>query len=136
MAICVAGAVGSAFAKDPPWLVVLFAVLTAMTALSYLFAYIYCLFTDKEALRSETYSIQKLAIEKGFVVGVQRLPTTPNRDSELPARFRAMGFRLVALDRECLAAGRYQWDIYSRSDSGRGKGFLSLGNRAGDGVPA
>lgn len=35
--------------------------------LLYLGAYIYCLATDKDALRSETYTIQKMAIEKGFV---------------------------------------------------------------------
>lgn len=33
----------------------------------YLFAYTYCLFKDRDALRTERYSIQKLAIEKGFV---------------------------------------------------------------------
>ena len=33
----------------------------------YLGAYVYCLVTDRDALRSETYTIQKMAIEKGFV---------------------------------------------------------------------
>lgn len=32
----------------------------------YLGAYLYFMFTDKDALRSETYSIQKLAIERGL----------------------------------------------------------------------
>ena len=35
--------------------------------LLYLFTYIFCLFTDKDALRSENYSISKLAIEKGII---------------------------------------------------------------------
>jgi hypothetical protein len=45
----------------------LFAIMTVVTFILFIGAYIYCLFNDREALRSETYSIQKLAIERGFV---------------------------------------------------------------------
>ena len=54
--------------KAPDWVVLLFSVLAAVGAVLYLCAYIFCLLTGKEdLLRSETYSIQKLAIEKGYV---------------------------------------------------------------------
>jgi hypothetical protein len=67
MVILVSATLSSYGLSAPPWLGVLFAVFTALTMVLYLVAYVYCLFTDKDALRSETYSIQKLAIEKGFL---------------------------------------------------------------------
>lgn len=66
MVISVSATLSSYYLSAPPWLGVLFAVFTCLTMALYLIAYTYCLFTDKDALRSETYSIQKLAIEKGF----------------------------------------------------------------------
>jgi hypothetical protein len=54
----------------------MFAILTASGFLLYIAAYGYCLVNDRDALRSETYSIQKLAIEKGYIgdstVGILR----------------------------------------------------------------
>ena len=44
-----------------------FAGFTSITIALYLFTYVYCLRNDPELLRSEKHSIQKLAIEKGFV---------------------------------------------------------------------
>lgn len=44
----------------------MFAVILVVAILIFFFAYIYCLFTDKDAIRSEKYSIQKMAIEKGI----------------------------------------------------------------------
>ena len=35
--------------------------------IAYVLAYIYLLFHDRDALRSEKYSLQKLAIERGLV---------------------------------------------------------------------
>jgi len=67
MVILVSATLSSFYFKAPPWLGVMFAVFACLTMVLYLLAYTYCLFTDKDALRSETYSIQKLAIEKGFV---------------------------------------------------------------------
>ncbi|MEP0712984.1 hypothetical protein [Algoriphagus sp.] len=49
------------------WILVLFAIIIVMTISIFFFAYIYCLFKDRDALRSEKYSIQKMAIEKGLV---------------------------------------------------------------------
>ncbi len=66
-AICVSGLFGCLEFKAPSWITTLFAAMTALVVLFYLSSFLYCLFNDREALRSETYSIQKLAIEKGFV---------------------------------------------------------------------
>ena len=43
------------------------AVLAAIAILFYLGAYVYFASRDPDALRSERYSIQKLAIERGFI---------------------------------------------------------------------
>ena len=43
-----------------------FIVLTLILLL-YVFSYLFCLFNDRDALRSERFSIQKFAIEKGVV---------------------------------------------------------------------
>src|SRR5260370_42372657 len=51
----------------PLLLGIVFAIFTGITLALYLFTHIYCLFKDPELLRSEKHSIQKLAIEKGFV---------------------------------------------------------------------
>jgi len=67
MIILVSATLGAFQFNTPSWLGLMFAVFACLTMLLYLVAYTYCLFTDKDALRSETYSIQKLAIEKGFV---------------------------------------------------------------------
>lgn len=57
----------SSFSFNAPlWLGVLFATFSGLTMTLYLCAYLYFMFTDKDALRSETYSIQKLAIERGL----------------------------------------------------------------------
>lgn len=67
ISICIAATLSSAYLATMPWLTILFAIFATLTMLLYLGAYIYCLITDKDALRSETYTIQKMAIEKGFV---------------------------------------------------------------------
>jgi len=53
--------------KAETWVLVVLAVLAGLSVLLYMASYTYCLLTDKEALRTETYQIQRLAIEKGFV---------------------------------------------------------------------
>jgi uncharacterized membrane protein len=50
----------------PIWVTTTFFGFDIMAIIIYLFAYIYLMFKDKDALRSEKYSIQKLAIEKGI----------------------------------------------------------------------
>src|SRR5437879_1495225 len=67
LSMCVAATLGAVYVKAVPWLVLLFAVFSGLAAILYLGTYVYCLLTNRETLlRSETYSIQKLAIEKGF----------------------------------------------------------------------
>lgn len=49
------------------WLVVMFAVLDCLAILVYIAAYIFFALKDPEQLRSEKYSIQKMAIQHGFI---------------------------------------------------------------------
>jgi hypothetical protein len=68
IAICAAATLTAVELKAPNWIIFLFGISSALGILLYLAAYIYCLAINKpDLLRSETYSIQKLAIEKGFV---------------------------------------------------------------------
>jgi hypothetical protein len=76
----------------PNWLLVsVFAVLL-LFAVALLVAYFYCLFSGKQtlidALRTEHYSIQKLAIEKGFRGDSDRgvILTTPSKELSGPDR--------------------------------------------------
>jgi len=48
------------------WMNAVIVALLGLGVLLYLGAFAYCLLTDKDALRAEKFSIQKLAIEKGF----------------------------------------------------------------------
>jgi hypothetical protein len=66
LALCATGSLGSVSVSAPVWLTVLFAVGAGLSILIYLAAYGYCLLKSPEALRTESYSIQKLAIEKSF----------------------------------------------------------------------
>jgi len=54
-------------AKAPDWLIVGAAVIVVIILLVLLFSYLYCLFKEPELLRSENFTIQKLAIEKGLI---------------------------------------------------------------------
>jgi hypothetical protein len=49
------------------WLVVMFAVLDCLAILVYIAAYIFFALKDPEQLRSEKYSIQKMAIQHGII---------------------------------------------------------------------
>ena len=49
------------------WIIKSLFLCTIVTIIVYVFAYIYLLLHDRDALRSEKYSIQKLAIEHGLV---------------------------------------------------------------------
>jgi len=67
LGISVTAVVACVEAKAPDWLIIVFAVASGLTVLLYLGAYVYCLIYDRDALRTEKYSIQKLGIEKGYV---------------------------------------------------------------------
>ena len=78
--ICAAAILGAVRFNAPNWLIIVLAVSFCMTLALYLGAFVYCLATDKDSLRTERYSIQKLAIEKGLrgdsTVGLFRLGKT------------------------------------------------------------
>lgn len=67
IAICISAMLSAAFFKLASWMIIFFAILTGLLIILYFFSYIYCLCKDRDALRSESYSIQKMAIEKGMV---------------------------------------------------------------------
>lgn len=67
IALCLAAILGSSWIEADAWIKKMLAVFLGLAILVYLGAYLYCLIFDRDALRSETYTIQKLAIEKGFV---------------------------------------------------------------------
>jgi heme/copper-type cytochrome/quinol oxidase subunit 2 len=64
--------VAAAIGKSPTWLLVIFAAFMAMSVCLYIGAYVYCLVHDRDSLRSETYSLHKMAIEHG-VYGDSRI---------------------------------------------------------------
>lgn len=80
IAILLSAILITVFLQSPVWLQVMLAIFLCFTMLLYLFSYLFCLFTDKDALRSEKYSISKLAIEKGLygdnVSGTIKMPTS------------------------------------------------------------
>jgi hypothetical protein len=54
------------FAKASEWILVAFVVALMSSIALYAAAYTFCLFADRDALRSEKYSLQKMAIEHGI----------------------------------------------------------------------
>ncbi len=51
---------------SPSWLGLTLCIMTCVSVATYIGSYFYLLCKDRDALRSERYSIQKLAIEKGL----------------------------------------------------------------------
>ncbi|MGA2725820.1 MAG: hypothetical protein ABSG79_25850, partial [Bryobacteraceae bacterium] len=89
ISICIAGSLASAYLRSPIWLLILLSSSIGVSVLLYLFAYLFCLFKDRPALRSERYSIQRLAIEKGFVgdttAGIFRVEGPVRGNPSLPS---------------------------------------------------
>jgi hypothetical protein len=56
--------VAARISTAPQWLLVLLGVAVAGTGLAFLVAYFILLFVDRDALRSERFTLSKLAIEK------------------------------------------------------------------------
>lgn len=55
------------YLKPPENIIYLSFALTGAATLLYFFAYVYCLLNDRDALRSEKYSLNKMAIEQGLI---------------------------------------------------------------------
>ncbi len=66
IALLLPATIGSFYFKTPTWLGVILAILSFLSVILYFFSYIYFMFKDRDALRSEKFSLQKLLIEKGF----------------------------------------------------------------------
>ncbi|PTQ64872.1 hypothetical protein C8J45_102228 [Sphingomonas sp. PP-CE-3G-477] len=49
------------------WLLVVLAIITVGVSGVFGYSYIYCLHQDRDALRSESYNIEKLAIQHGVL---------------------------------------------------------------------
>ena len=81
----VLGSLASAYHGPPEWLTVLFAVSAGLAIFLYVGAYLFCLLTDKDALRSERHSIQKFAIQNGLfgdsTLGIIDVPAESNQRS-------------------------------------------------------
>jgi hypothetical protein len=65
--ICSVASIAAFHYEAPAWLGTMFGIFVALSVILYLAAYVYFALTDKDSLRSETFYIQKLAIQKGFV---------------------------------------------------------------------
>lgn len=63
----------------PQWILIMFSIVSGLATLLFLYAYIYSLIKQPENLRSEEYTIQKMAIERGFfgddIVGQIKIET-------------------------------------------------------------
>lgn len=73
------------WAGAPQWTLVLIGVAIGSVIFVFLFAFVYLLFKDRDALRSESYSIAKLAIEKGMI-GDDLLGVIENESSSVTAK--------------------------------------------------
>lgn len=66
IALMAAGAIGSMSVTGTNWLTVMFGVFLGLSVALYLAAYVYFALKNPDALRSETFSLQKLQIESAY----------------------------------------------------------------------
>lgn len=66
ISILFGGIIILSYNKADKWIIVSFFCIICIIILLFIFSYIYCLYKDRDALRSEKFSIQKMAIEKGY----------------------------------------------------------------------
>ena len=57
----------SIWLDSPKWVLQFLGLILALLFLLYICSYIYLIRTDKDALRSESFTLSKMAIEKGLV---------------------------------------------------------------------
>jgi hypothetical protein len=65
--ILLTATVAALFAKPPEWLLIVMASLLVGAIVLYGIAYGFCLLKDRDALRSEKYSLHKMAMEHGLL---------------------------------------------------------------------
>ncbi len=63
-AVILSAVVASVWVHSPNWLIILFSVFAALILVVFLFAYIYFALTNSDALRSEKFTLSKMAIER------------------------------------------------------------------------
>ena len=59
--------IAALFSRPPDWVLVALVVALLGSTILYGMAYVFCLFADRDALRSEKYSLHKMAIEHGLI---------------------------------------------------------------------
>ncbi len=67
MAILLGGLIALFSAKAATWSVGLVGAMLALAFVLYLYAYLFFMFKDPDALRSERYSLRRMEIEKGLI---------------------------------------------------------------------
>ncbi len=65
--LLLAGIPGALWASAPGWMVIFLAIGLGLVLLVFLGAYIFLLVRNPDALRSEEFSLNKMAIEKGLI---------------------------------------------------------------------
>jgi len=65
--ISTSGVVLTSWTKGPTWVLIVLSVLACIAVALFLVGYIYFMLKSPDALRSERYSLSKMAIERGLV---------------------------------------------------------------------
>jgi hypothetical protein len=77
------------YAKAPDWLIAALGASLLTSVFLYFGSYLFCLFKDRDALRSEKYSLNKMAIQHGVYgdssVGIVPAPALESRAIAAPA---------------------------------------------------
>ena len=66
ISILFGGIIILSYIKADKWIIVSFFSIICIIIMLFIFSYLYCLYKDRDALRSEKFYIQKMAIEKGY----------------------------------------------------------------------
>lgn len=67
LALIIGGLATASWLQSPNWVLILLGSMLAILFVVYILSYIYLLFRDRDALRSEEYTLSKMAIERGLV---------------------------------------------------------------------
>jgi hypothetical protein len=67
MVIFVLGIALVVFARTPAWLLIVFVIGLMVVLGLFSYAYLYCMHTNPDVLRSENYHLSKMAIERGML---------------------------------------------------------------------
>lgn len=65
ISILVASLIGLLHARAPQWILIYIVVIVTIAVAIFFYTYLVCLNKNPDALRSETFTIQKMALEKG-----------------------------------------------------------------------